>query len=90
MDDNNRNINPEALEFKTLMSACLDRYLDENLSESKKTVAGKLGASRADLSHWISLQTNFTIPSHKLPLFCRIVGSNALLWHVQDKYEAAS
>lgn len=62
-------------------------YLEEHPEESKKTVAAALGASSADLSHWLSRQTGYTMPAHLVPLFFRVVGENSLLWHLQDQYE---
>lgn len=77
----------EAFEFKRIMQASLDRFLEENEEWNKTRVALEMESTSADLSHWLSFQCSFTPPAHKVPKFCRIVRDNSLLWHLQEQYE---
>jgi len=81
----------DAFEFKSLMEAQLERYLENNPQENRKSVAAKLeDASQSDLSHWLSTQMRCTMSAHLVKGFCGIVGDNSLIWHIQEKFEAAS
>jgi len=83
--------NPQgpAFEFKRVMAASLEKFLEEHDEHSKKTVAAALDASSADLSHWLSMSTPYTMHAHLVPIFCALIGDNALLWHLQEQYENA-
>lgn len=81
-------INDPALDFKRVMAASIDRWLEEDISRTKKALAMDLGHTQADLSHWLSASTRFTLPGHLVPAFCRLVGDNSLIWHISAMYEA--
>ena len=79
--------NAPALAFKRVMSASIDRWLEEDITRTKKALAMDLGHTQADLSHWLSTSTRFTLPGHLVPAFCRLVGDNSLIWHISASYE---
>ena len=82
-------INDPVIDFKTVMAKSIDRWLEEDVSRTKKALAIDLGATQADLSHWLTSKTSFTLPGHLVPAFCRIVGDNSLIWHITASYEKA-
>lgn len=79
--------NDPALEFKGVMAASIQRWLENDTLRTKKALAIDLGASQADLSHWLSERTRFTLPGHLVSAFCRLVGDNSLIWHISASYE---
>ena len=81
-----RSGNPEAIAFKQVMTASIERFLEDHPDASRKRIALDLGATPADLSHWTSAKTSFTLPGHLVPLFCQILNDNALLWHLESVY----
>lgn len=80
-------IHIQAFAFKRLMQQTIARFLEDNPTSSKKAIAIDLGATSADLSHWLSDRTSYTLPAHLVPRLCRIVGDNSLLWHLLEEYE---
>ena len=84
------NTQGEPFDFKGIMNKSIERFLEDNPQASKKSIALDLGATSADLSHWLSDKTRFTMPGHLIGPFCAIVGDNSLAWHVFNSYEKAA
>lgn len=79
------------IEFKQCMEASIERAMESDPTISKKSIAMDLGYTPPDLSHWLSLRCpKSTMPGHLVPLFCRIVRDNSLIWLVQEAYEASN
>lgn len=77
------------IELKSCMEACIEKAMEADPTVSKKSIAMDLGYTPADLSHWLSPRCpKSTMPAHLVPLFCRLVHDNALIWLVQEAYEA--
>lgn len=84
---NPREVKALSVAFKQTMSASIDRWIEADPGNSKKALAIDLGCSQADLSHWISDKTSYTMYGHLVPLFCSIVGDNSLIWLGTTLYE---
>lgn len=74
-------VHDPALAFKRVMARSI---LESAIP--KKVIAIDLGVTQSALSHWLSEETTFTIPGHLIPGFCRLVGDDALLWHLQAQF----
>lgn len=80
----NHNLQPTAGQVHDPALA-FKRVMERSILESaipKKVIAIDLGCTPSALSHWLSEETTFTLPGHLIPTFCRIVGDDALLWHL--------
>lgn len=82
-------VNDPALAFKTVMATAIERALEADPALTKKSIAMDLGVSQSALSHWLSPETQFSIPGHLIPRFCQLVGDDSLIWHLHTIYGGA-
>jgi hypothetical protein len=81
------HINGETLAFKRAMEIAIGL---SRPAVPKKCIAIDLGYQPSDLSHWLSEHSASTLPGHLIPAFCRIVGNDHLMHHLQSRNEKAT